>query len=263
MVYVIAQLSDTHIGGPNNGSGERLSAAVDEINAMTRPPDLVLITGDLTHNGTPDEWAEFRRRLDESTSPWVAISGNHDRLIEELSGHRSIEAGPLRLVLLDTSGDEFTGQDAEWLEGELGAWPNHPTVVAIHQPPFETGIWWMDCVGLRGAELLEATVRRHPQVVKVLSGHVHRLIQSNWGSCSLWVCPSTSVTVAGDIDPAHEPSETAEGPAFSLHAFTGEAIVSHLVPVGPQAIRNPIAKHAPDFVRRVKAVQEDRDSLFK
>ncbi len=263
MVYAIAQLSDTHIGGPNDGSGERLSAAVDEINAMTRPPDLVLATGDLTHNGTPAEWAEFRERLDRCAVPWVAISGNHDRPIAELAGHRSMEAGPLRLVLLDTSNDEFTDGDAEWLDAELGAWPDAPTVIAVHHPPFETGIWWMDCVGLRGAERLEAVVRRHTQVLKVLSGHVHRLIQSNWDGCSLWVCPSTSVTVAGDIDPSHQPAETAEPPSFSLHVYTGRGIVSHVVPVGPEADRNPIEANAPDFVRWVGTVQAERPSLFR
>ncbi len=262
MVYVIAQLSDTHIGGPNEGSGERLSAAVDEINAMTRPPDLVLVTGDVTHNGTPEEWAEFNERLNQCTAPWAAISGNHDRPISELAGHRAVEAGPLRLVLLDTSNNEFTDQDAEWLDRELGAWPDVPTVIAVHQPPFETGIWWMDCVGLQGAEKLEATVRRHGQVIKVLSGHVHRLIQSNWDGCSLWVCPSTSVTVAGDIDPNHEPAETAEPPSFSLHVYTGTGIVSHVVPVGPEAVRNLIEIHAPDFVRWVGTVQAERESLF-
>lgn len=110
----------------------------------------------------------------------------------------------------------------------------------------------------RAAEI----VRRHGQVLKVLSGHVHRLIQSNWDSCSLWVCPSTSVTVAGDIDPGHRPAETAEAPSFSLHAYAGNSIVSHVVPVGPAAVRNLIEVHAPDFVQWVGTVQADRTSLF-
>jgi len=38
MVYVIAQLSDIHLGGPHEGAGERFSAALDEINAMTLHP---------------------------------------------------------------------------------------------------------------------------------------------------------------------------------------------------------------------------------
>lgn len=263
MVHVIAQLSDVHIGGPNAGSGDRLSAAIDEINAMGRQPDLVLLTGDNTHNGTDSEWAEFTDRLTKLRAPWEAISGNHDRSIATTAGHRSVATGPLRLVLLDTSDDEFSEEDESWLIGELSAHPAMPTVIAIHQPPFETGIWWMDCVGLKGADRFERTVREYPYVIKVLSGHVHRLIQTAWGSCSLWVCPSTSVTVAGDLDPHHEPAETAEPPAFSLHAYTGTTFVSHLVPVGPTARRSPIRDNAPDFIRWVQGVQDKRPSLFK
>src|SRR6476620_3578051 len=96
MVFVIAQLSDVHVGGPSAGSGDRLSAAVREINGMTRQPDLVLLTGDLTHTASAAEWAEFKERVDALAAPWTAIPGNHDRGIAEIAGHRSVAAGPLR-----------------------------------------------------------------------------------------------------------------------------------------------------------------------
>jgi 3',5'-cyclic-AMP phosphodiesterase len=262
MAYLIAQISDVHIGSSTVGSSQRFSMAIDEINAMTRSPDLVLLTGDLTHNGTPDEWKEFNEGIAALKIPWEAISGNHDRNITDLAGNRAVDAGPLRLVLLDTSSDVFTVEDASWLDRELTSHAQTPTIIAIHQPPFETGIWWMDCVGLKGSELVEAVVRRHPQVIKILSGHVHRLIQSNWGSCSLWVCPSTCVSIAADLDPNHDPAETAEAPTFSLHAFTGHSIVSHLVPVGSPAIRTAIADTAPAFIEWARGVQAKRDSAF-
>ncbi len=261
MAYVIAQLSDIHIGGPATGSGERFSMAINEINAMTRQPDLVLLTGDVTHNGTEAEWTELLGRLEPLRATWEAIAGNHDRAIDAISGHRTIEAGPLRLVLLDTSSDVFTKDDAIWLDAELAA-VGQPTMIAIHQPPFETGIWWMDCVGLKHADRFEAVVRKHPHVIKVVSGHIHRLIQTHWGTCSLWVCPSTSVAVAADLDPAHAPAETAEPPAFSLHAWTGSTIVSHLIPVGPSARRTPIEDAAPDFVAWARSQNADRPTAF-
>ena len=263
MPYVIAQLSDVHVGGPHVGSGERFSQAIAEINAMQRQPDLVLLTGDHTHNSSAEGWDEFSLRLSALNAPWEAISGNHDREIAVTAGHRAIDAGPLRLVLVDSSNDEFSVDDVVWLEAELASRPDTDTVIAIHHPPFETGIWWMDCVGLKGAELFEEVVRRHPQVVKVLSGHVHRTIQTNWAGCSLWVSPSTSVAVAGDLYPDHDPAETAEPPAFSLHAYTGRGIVSHVVPVGASAQRSPIEATAPEFVSWARSVQRDRDSLFK
>lgn len=263
VAYLIAQLSDIHIGGPTPGSGDRYSAALAEINAMSRTPDLVLITGDLTETGSAAQWDEFVQRTAALDAPWEAIAGNHDRGVEALAGHRVVTAGPLSLVLLDTSSDVFAPSDADWLDRALLQAPDTPTIVAVHQPPFETGIWWMDCVGLAGRELMEAVVRRHPQVLKVLSGHVHRTIQAAWGSCPLWVCPSTSVAVAPDLDPAHTPAETAEPPAFSLHAFTGDTIVSHVVPVGTTAERRSIEAVAPDFVAWARSVQADRTSAFR
>lgn len=260
-MYVIAQISDVHIGGPNEGAGERFSLAVDEINRMTRPVDLVLLTGDLTDHAADVEWRELCDRLAPLRARWEAIPGNHDRGLPALAGHRVSEAGPLRLILLDTSGDTFGPGDASWLDDQLGRRPDLPTVVAVHQPPFETGIWWMDCLALGGADLFEAVVRRHPHVLKVLSGHAHRLIQTNWGCCSLWVCPSTAVSVAPDLDPAHDPAETAEGPTFSLHLYTRRGIVSHLVPVGPAAERRPIGAVAPDFVAHVRQVQAGSSRL--
>ncbi len=262
MAYLLAQISDVHIGGRTAGNGERFSAAIAEINAMTRPPDLLLLTGDLTENGTAAEWAEFRERLSVLTVPWEALPGNHDRNVEELRGHRAISAGPLQLVLLDTSNDVFTADDASWLDAQLALHPHTPTVLGIHQPPFETGIWWMDCVGLKGGELCEEVVRRHPQVIKVLSGHIHRSIQSNWGSCSLWVCPSTAVSIAPDLDPHHVPAETAEAPMFGLHAYTEAGFVSHLVPVGASAQRLSIEERAPKFVQRLRDAQATRQSTF-
>lgn len=262
MVYVIAQLSDLHVGGPNEGSGDRFSAALGEINEMARQPDLVLLTGDNTHDGTDQQWQEVKDRLAALRAPWVAINGNHDSTIVETAGHRSVAAGPLHLVLLDTSSNVFSDEDAKWLDAELSAHAADRIVIAIHHPPFETGIWWMDCVGLRGAEQFEKVVRRHPQVVQVVAGHVHRVIHTNWGGCSLWVCPSTSITVAGDLHPHHEPAETGEPPSFSLHAYTERGVVSHVVPVGSAAKRAPIREHAADFVEWVTGVQADRTSLF-
>jgi 3',5'-cyclic AMP phosphodiesterase CpdA len=261
-VVVIAQISDVHIGGPAVGSGERFSEAIAAVNAMTRPPDLVLVTGDLTHSGEPAEWDELRSRIADLRAPWDAIRGNHDRRIDALVGHRSLELGAMRVVLLDTSSDEFVDADAEWLDAELAGHPDRPVVIAVHHPPFETGIWWMDCVGLRGAERLEAVVRRHPHVLHVMSGHVHRPITTSWTGCLVTACPSTAVAVAGDLDPAHDPAETAEPPMIALHAYLADAVVSHVVAVGDAAARTSIAATAPEFVAWAREQQATRPSRF-
>ena len=62
MPYVLAQISDIHVGGPNLGSGERFSYALSVINDMAQQPDLVLLTGDNTHNNSEAEWQEVKER---------------------------------------------------------------------------------------------------------------------------------------------------------------------------------------------------------
>ena len=228
---------------------------------MTAVPDMVVLTGDLTETGAASEWAELTDRIESLAVPWHAIAGNHDQAVAELAGHRCVAAGPLRLVLLDTSSEEFTPDDAAWLTSQLEM-SDQPTVVAMHHPPFETGIWWMDCAGMSGSERFEHVVRSHPCVIKVICGHVHRVIQTQWDGCSLWTSPSTANAVAVDFDPAHGPAETAEPPAFSLHAYTGSSIVSHVVPVGASATRTLIEANAPEFVSWARSKNETRPTQF-
>lgn len=263
MARVIAQISDVHIGGPNPGSGDRFSEAIAAINSMSRQPDLVLITGDLTHSGEPTEWAEFRERIAPLRARWDAVRGNHDRPIDAYAGHRTLDLDDLHVVLTDTSSDQFAEADAAWLDADLAAHAGRPTAIAIHHPPFETGIWWMDCVGLRGADRFEAVVRRHPHVRHVMSGHVHRPITTTWAGCLVTVCPSTSVAVAGDLDPDHDPSETNEPPMIALHAYLPESVVSHVVAVGPMSARSSITSTAPEFVAWAREQQVGRHSQFK
>ncbi|WP_051062825.1 metallophosphoesterase [Ilumatobacter nonamiensis] len=261
-MYVLAHLSDIHVGGPSAGSGERFSLAIDTINAMTRPVDRVLITGDLTHSSSSAEWSEFHERLDALTIPWTAIAGNHDLPDGQFGGHRSMTDGPLRFVLVDSSTGQFDGDDAAWLDAELRAHPDDRTVVALHHPPFETGIWWMDCNGIDGADRFEQIVRAHPQVFQVLTGHLHRPIHTQWGACSLWVSPSTAVSIAFDLDPQHVPAESSEGPSFSLHAYTDSTVISHIVPVGASARRTPLEADSPDLLDQFREIQSRRDSAF-
>src|SRR3984893_18100258 len=62
--FSIVQLSDTHVGfnGPPDPLGTKaFERAVDTINALDQQPDLVLFTGDLTHDS--EDANEHARRM--------------------------------------------------------------------------------------------------------------------------------------------------------------------------------------------------------
>lgn len=81
---VIAQVSDIHVR-PHGilyqdavDSNAMFSAAVDSLNRIQPEPDLVVISGDLTDNGTEDEYQKLRELLAGLKRPFVVLPGNHD-----------------------------------------------------------------------------------------------------------------------------------------------------------------------------------------
>lgn len=73
---LIAQLSDIHVGGSRYHE-EFLRAAIDEINVAE--PDLVVVAGDLTDDGYPDQYPLARQELAAiACTRVVRVPGNHD-----------------------------------------------------------------------------------------------------------------------------------------------------------------------------------------
>src|SRR5262249_61769438 len=71
------------------------------------------------------------------------------------------------------------GERLRWLDAELSRAPDVPTLMAMHHPPFATGVRpWDELGGIPPAELtaLAEGVGRHPQVRRLVSGHLHRTV---------------------------------------------------------------------------------------
>ena len=81
---LIAQLTDTHITVPRNKNGdcyaklEALKKCVSQINKLDPSPDAVVHTGDLSHNGHPDEYKLTKSVMDELKIPYFITAGNRD-----------------------------------------------------------------------------------------------------------------------------------------------------------------------------------------
>jgi Icc protein len=249
---LIVQMSDLHVaaaGAPVRSfvdTNANLARAIAYIGAMRPRPDLVLATGDLTDTGLPEEYLLLRELFDGLERPVYVIPGNHDEtepLVTVLDNHTYLprDGGPLqyviegdvRIVGFDTTrpGHHEGMVDAErlqWLDATLRAAPSQPTMVMMHHPPFDTGIWWMDRSHIRGAAELERVVRSHPQVRRVIAGHIHRSIQTAWGETIVSVSPSTAHQVALELTPEAAPVLTAEPPMLTLMDWNGDTCISHI-----------------------------------
>lgn len=250
---LIAQITDLHTGWRSEGPELKVDTqagvarAVDHLNGLDPHPDLVLATGDLTRDGAVEEYAALRAELERLAMPSYLLVGNHDDrdnlrrvfadhayLPAEGFLHYAIEDWPLRIVALDTQiPGETSGllcrERLDWFAATLAAAPERPTLVALHHPPFATGIPFFDEIGLDGGAAMGEIVARHPQVETVLCGHVHREVTRRWQGTVVTVTPSACYQYPLDLkyDPDIHP--VLEPPACRLCLWRpGDGLVSHL-----------------------------------
>ena len=253
---LIAQLSDLHIKLPGRlaykivDTAAMLAEAVRRINALIPLPDLLLITGDLTDIGSPEEYAWLRELLAPLTMPMVVVPGNHDEREAMRAAFADggyfpehgflnfvVDHGGLRLVGLDTlvpgqGGGAVCTERLAWLDDALCAAPDTPTLLLMHHPPFDTGIGHMDRIGLAGREAFTNILARHPQVLRILCGHLHRAIFTTVGGRMAMTCPSPAHQVVLDLRDDAPSRFSMEPPGFMLHRWTDGTLTSHVATIG-------------------------------
>lgn len=260
---IIAQLSDIHIaagtdGGVDDGSGpvRALRSAVSSLLSVPARPDCVVLTGDLTDTGLPAEYARLHALLSPLPMPVYPLPGNHDdrdalraafadhTVIAATGGEPqapvqyAVEVGGARLVCCDTTvpGKPHGELDAgrlEWLDATLAAAPGVPTVVATHHPPFPIGVRFLDELSLFDAASFGAVLERHPQVLRVISGHVHRGAVGAIAGRPATTCPSTYRQLFLDLSRPGRAAVTGEPAGFALHVINDDhTAVTHFVPTG-------------------------------
>ncbi len=263
---ILAQITDTHIVAPGLlfrcpvqgtapdaerisrelDTAQYLARAVAALNALVPRPDVAVVTGDLVDHGEPVEYEQLRQLLAPLQMPVFVIPGNHDARDELREAFRddgylpaegylqyTIEDYPLRLVALDTL---IPGQHAgmlcaerlAWLDATLAAQPARPTVILMHHPPFATGITYMDNCGLDNTAGLAEVVGRHPQVERILCGHLHRTIDRRFAGTVAGTAPSTAHQIRLNLVPGAQISFIFEPPGYQLHLWEAETgLVSH------------------------------------
>lgn len=149
-------------------------------------PDLVVVKGDLTSNGTRSEYEWFRSVYEPAFGDrLMAVRGNH-----ESYHHLAVADAPYQerrlpgviVALLDTSREghpngDLTADQLEWLD-ELGSRADRSVLVFGHHPVWDAaGEPRSDkTFGLLpdATDALVATFVRRPRLVGWFAGHTHR-----------------------------------------------------------------------------------------
>lgn len=250
---LLAQISDLHIQPLGKLIADRIDTAaylercVARLNALVPRPDAVIVTGDLVDQGTVEEYERLRALLAPLEMPVYLLMGNHDergafRSVFGDARYRSggafvqyaVDVGGLRVIALDTneprtSGGTLCAARRAWLAAELDAARDRDVILAMHHPPFATGIHFMDAARLDPGDTaaFAALVAQHPNVHRVICGHLHRPVQVRFAGTIASAVPSCAHQVALALDPRAPIALALEPPAFALHLWTPAGLIAH------------------------------------
>jgi 3',5'-cyclic AMP phosphodiesterase CpdA len=243
---IVAQITDMHIKRRGHvlhhmpHVAQPLRRVLTSIADLRPAPYCIIATGDLTESGSVAEFARLREILnDHAEIPIYLLPGNHDRCEalrnafwdhEYLRDSRhgvlyTIEMPSLRIVALDSTDERRAGgflseARLEWLRRRLWERRNTPTILAMHHPPFPTGVGPFDRQPFQGREDLGAIARMHPQILRIICGHVHQPLAKLWHGTLCVTAPSTAPTLV--VHP-RAPRVSWEPGGFLLHRYEQHA----------------------------------------
>jgi Icc protein len=169
--FTVAQITDLHFGYTPDGDAS-VERIVDEVNRVK--PDLVVVTGDIAHNGRWDQYDRAQRVLERLTMPFVCIPGNHDRrgwgayLTRFGVPSLPVAFGRWTILGLDCGQgrDEFTESQLLFIRHAMDTVEPGRVIVLAHIP-----LAGKRSVRVHAGEVMELFERKH--VPLVLSGHWH------------------------------------------------------------------------------------------
>ena len=181
--------------------------------------------------------------------PLLAIPGNHDlrepmraafadaglfptqgrlNFVRDICG----TGGDLRIVGIDTlvegsGGGVVDAATLDFLDEALAT--TRPVLLAMHHPPFTSGIVFMDSIGLAGVEGLRDRLERAACQVRILCGHLHVAATGSLGRVPAIVGPSPCSAFDVDFRPDAPVGFFTGGGGFMVHDWS-DGFRSLLVP---------------------------------
>ncbi|MCV6588072.1 MAG: metallophosphoesterase [Marinobacterium sp.] len=201
----------------------RLQQVLDEIKRRYGQPDLLLLTGDLTHHAGAEvyDWLAEQVRGVAKNCAW--LPGNHDPVVHlqgPLWQQKLILAGWQILLLDSTAEADGRGSGAvataelTRLQQQLVADPS-PALVVLHHNPVATGSGWQDPIMLSNHRSFWHLLAGFSQVKAVLHGHIHHQLDTHYQGVQVMGTPS--------IAPQFLPQQ-AEFAIDQRPGFTGPAL---------------------------------------
>lgn len=249
--YKLIQLTDLHLQADPQAKlrgvccQQSLDDVLDHLQRHHSDFDLMVLTGDLTHDELPQTYHRLRELLHDWLDRIVLIPGNHDsraaiklafsgivgpalqsRTAESVNAESinfERQLGDWLLVGLDTlqpgsTAGRLGSSQIEWLDQRLAQHGERPSLVFLHHPAVSVQCRWLDAIGLEDADQLLQVLDQRPHVRAVVSGHIHQDFRTERGPIEHLATPATAVQFVPETD---KPEYEALPPGYRVIQLNG------------------------------------------
>lgn len=246
----IVQISDTHLFAEPEKSllgvktEESFSALLELLKAEKF--SMILLTGDLTQDGSEASYIKLAERLKQFNVPVYWVPGNHDDTkimnrvypLHNIYNQKQIIIDNWQFILLDShipkAVEGYLDQSQfDFLESCLKSKPDLNAVIVFHHHPISVGNEWLDKLGLQNADLFWETVANYPKVSAVVFGHVHQEHKGKMKGIKYFSVPSTCIQFKKNS--AKFALERLP-PAYRWYEFYPNGVIESQVVHGPEYI---------------------------
>jgi len=232
----LVQITDPHLYKNDDGkllgltTAESFTAVVDDVRILPQRPDLMLVTGDISQDGSAESYQRLCQGIADLPYPAFWIPGNHDEL--QLMTHhlrgpnmhadKRMVIGQWQIVLLNSAVPhrvygKLQQDQLDLLQAAISEYPQHHLLVVLHHQPVKIDCFWLDTIGLNNADALFAVLNQHQGAKAVLWGHIHQAFDQVQNGVRLMATPSTCVQFKPHSNEFQADSESPGYRTLTLH----------------------------------------------
>ena len=209
MTNSFIQISDSHIDDEKNvwgtDSQKNLSSVVKSI--ASRNYNALIISGDLTHNGTSSSYSIFKEIAKPISANLSVVPGNHDNKLNLSSAFSQnyltkLTIADWEIISMDSVQDNKTSgllrkDELKLLTENILSSTKKFIVLCLHHPPISMNSNWDDQKSLENPDDFFNTIDKFSNIKAVIWGHAHQGSEFNRNDVKLFSCPSTTLQFNG------------------------------------------------------------------
>ena len=247
-------MTDIHLleaGGDIIGLDPRaqFTKALDHALKMHPNARGLVIMGDLTHHGKPEQYRVLKEVLHSFPLPVTFMLGNHDireNFVDAFPLNPRDENGFVQTtktfgdticITLDTKHDYKDEAEKHcgylcdkrlvWLDKTLQENQDKRALIFMHHPPFDTGFASMDSIKLLNGPAVLNVIRNHPKDTHIFAGHIHRTISGTANGIGFSMFKGTCHQMPMDMMEESTSISVAEPAAYGIICVDETSIIAH------------------------------------